>query len=447
MLDETPEVVTTDVACTVCGCVCDDLTISVRGDRIVRAERACNLAEPWFLNQYQHHPAAASVDGQETSFEEAIARSVDILRNAQAPLIYGLSRSSTEGQRASIALAEHLGATIDTTASLCHSPSILALQTVGESTCSLGEIRNRADLVIFWGSDPLVTHPRHMERYSVDPPGRFVPNGRADRFVVVIDSERTRSAERADLFLQVEPDRDFDVLWTLRGLIAGQTVGRHATCGADPEALTSLAERMKGCRCGVVFFGLGLSQRGIGHLNVTALLMLVRDLHRFTRFHARRMRMQGDVTGADSVLCWQTGFPFSVNFAKGFPRYGPGEYSAEDVLRRQETDAVVLVGSETVGQFSPAARAHLESVPTICLDHPSVVSAIEPTVRFTTAVNGIHRDGTAYRMDEVPIPLRAFVESDSPDDSEVLEAIRERLPAEVGRSPASGPRVRQPRTH
>ena len=130
MLDETPEVVTTDVACTVCGCVCDDLTISVRGDRIVRAERACGLAEPWFLNQHQHHPPAASIEGQETSFDEAVKRAAEILRNARAPLVYGLSRSSTEGQRASIVLAERLGATIDTTASLCHSPSILALQTV-----------------------------------------------------------------------------------------------------------------------------------------------------------------------------------------------------------------------------------------------------------------------------------------------------------------------------
>lgn len=426
-MDETPETVTTDVACTVCGCVCDDLSMTVRGDRIVRAERACGLAETWFLRQHEHRPPAASVDGLETPFEEAIERSAEILRYSRAPLIYGLSRSSTEGQRASVALAEHLGATIDTTASLCHSPSILALQTVGESTCSLGEIRNRADLVIFWGSDPLVTHPRHMERYSVDPQGRFIPNGRADRFVVVIDTHRTASAERADLFLQVEPDRDFDVLWTLRGLITGRPIAPATSCGADPDALTALADRMKGCRCGVVFFGLGLSQRGIGHLNVTALLMLVRDLHRFTRFHARRMRVQGDVTGADSVLCWQTGFPFSVNFAKGYPRYGPGEYSAEDVLRRGETDAVVLVGSETVGQFSPAARSHLARVPTIGLDHPSVASAIEPTVRFTTAVNGIHREGTAYRMDEVPIPLRAFVKSDYPDDSAVLEAIRGRL--------------------
>ena len=91
--------------------------------------------------------------------------------DSRAPLIWGLSRSSTAGQRAAVLLAEQIGATIDTTASVCHGPSIMAIQQVGESTCSLGEVRNRADLVIFWGADPAESHPRHFERYSVDAQG------------------------------------------------------------------------------------------------------------------------------------------------------------------------------------------------------------------------------------------------------------------------------------
>ena len=48
-------------------------------------------------------------------------------------------------------------------------------------------------------------------------------------------------------------------------------------------------------------------------------------------------------------------------------------------------------------------------------------------VRFTTAVYGVHRTGTAYRMDEVPIPLRAVLPSDAPSDEEVLQGILNRL--------------------
>src|SRR5947207_2361085 len=109
-----------DVACTVCGCVCDDLSITVENDRITRAERACYLAEPWFLAQNAVHPPTAQIDGQPAALDNAIDRAAAILKQARYPLIYGLSRSTTEGQRAAVALADRLGATIDTTAATGH---------------------------------------------------------------------------------------------------------------------------------------------------------------------------------------------------------------------------------------------------------------------------------------------------------------------------------------
>jgi formylmethanofuran dehydrogenase subunit B len=416
-----------NVACTVCGCVCDDLRLTVERGRITRAEGACALSEPWLLAQNSAHPPAALIEGRPASLEGALARAAELLRAARSPLIYGLSRSSTEGQRAAIALADSLGATVDTTASLCHAPSVVALQEAGESTCTLGEVKNRADLVVFWGSNPVESHPRHWERYSVLPAGEFVPRGRADRFVVVADVKRTASAEAADLFLPVEPGRDFEALWTLRGLVRGVRPEPSAPTGAPPALLEDLARRMKACRFGIVFFGLGLSLTGLGHRSVEALLRLVTDLNDFTRFYARRMRVQGDVAGADTVLAWQTGYPFSVNLARGYPRYNPGEFSANDLLGRGEADACLLVGSEGVAQFSPEALAHLRRIPTVVLDHPTVEPAVPPTVRFTTAVYGVHRPGTAYRMDEVPVPLRAVLPTDYPTDAEVLEELRGRV--------------------
>ena len=107
--------------------------ITVDRGRISKAEGACQLAEPWFLGQESARPPVAVIEGQPVPLEEAVRRAADILRTASSPLIYGLSRSSTEGQRAAIALGERIGATIDTTASLCHAPSVMAIQQVGES--------------------------------------------------------------------------------------------------------------------------------------------------------------------------------------------------------------------------------------------------------------------------------------------------------------------------
>ncbi|REJ67026.1 MAG: formylmethanofuran dehydrogenase subunit B [Planctomycetota bacterium] len=416
-----------DVTCTICGCLCDDLQITVENGRITEAIGACHLSEEWFLTQDTKQPPVAEIEGREAPLDVAVQRAAEILGNARWPLIYGLSRSSTEGQRAAASLADQIGASIDTTASLCHAPSIMAIQEVGESTCTLGEIKNRADLVVFWGVDPVRSHPRHFERYSVDPAGQFVPRGRADRTVVVVDTVETESANLADLFIPVSVDRHFELIWALRSLVQGVPLERSDVAGVPWEVLVDLADRLKSCRCGVFFFGLGLARTGLGHCNVEALLRLVRDLNGHTRFHARRMRIPGDVTGADTVLCWYTGYPFSVNLSRGFPRYNPGEYSAYEMLEEGEVDACLFVGSEGVDDFSAKAIAHLRRIPTITLDYPTIPSAISPTIRFTTAVYGVHLPGTAYRMDEIPLPLRPVLPATYPSDAEVLNAIEKVL--------------------
>ena len=417
-----------DVACTRCGCVCDDLTVQVDDGRICSVSGACSLAESWFLDQETKQPPVAEVEGRSVSLDEATARAADILAGAKWPLVYGLSRSSTDGQRAAVRLADAIAGNVDTTASLCHAPSIMAIQEAGESTCSLGEVRNRADLVVFWGVDAVRSHPRHFERYSVDPAGQFVPGGRDDRTVVVIDTVRTETAELADLFIQLPADDHFELIWAIRGILRGIEPLSRADLPVDFDTVCRLATLMKDCRFGVFFFGLGLASRASGHRNVEALLRLTRDLNAHTRFHARRMRMHGDVTGADTVLCWQTGYPFAVNLTRGYPRYNPGEFSANEMLERGEVDACLLVGGESWPEMTEHARDRLNAIPTILLDHPTIEPTFAPTVRFTTDVYGIHRRGTAYRMDEVPIPLRQVLPSSYPSDEEVLRDIIARLP-------------------
>jgi formylmethanofuran dehydrogenase subunit B len=427
--------------------VCDDLRVTTDGGRVVSAEGACSLAEPWFRSQNADHPPAAEIGGKSVEPAAAYDRAAELLRAAKYPLIFGLSRSTTEGQRAAAALADRLGATIDTTASTGHAPSIMALQQVGESTCTLGEIKNRADLVIYWGSDPVTTHPRHLERYALEPRGRWTPNGRSDRFLVVVDETETETAKRADLFIRIPPGKHWEALWSLRMLIrAGVKCdgrGGEGDSGSKEPAsspplplspspplshqLKEMARRMTTCRCGVVFFGTGLTRDRLAHRTIEALLQLVTDLNDHTRFYVRRMRRYGDVAGADSVLAWQTGYPFGVNLSRGYPRYNPGEFTGPEMLARGEPDLCLLVGSETAADFPPTALAHLRRIPAITLDSPGIPPVVPAAVKFTTAVYGVHRPGTAYRMDEVPVPLRVLLPTDYPSDAEVLNELLARV--------------------
>ena len=417
-----------DFACTICGCVCDDLRVTVDGETIVQAEGACRLARPRLVGLARIEGPASFMAGGEAEYAVALNRAAELLSAAKAPLIYGLSGSSTEGQRAACELADWLGGTIDTTASLGHGRSMVALQQVGESTCTLGEVRHRSDLVIYWGSNPVVTHPRHLERYSVDAIGRFAGR-RTEKTLVVVDIRPTETAQRADMFLQVEPETDFDLLWALRCLVRDVPIADSWTPppGLSGRAIIHLAERMKSCRSGVVFFGSGLTRHTGGHATVAALLQLVTELNAHTRFYAMGMDSDAAATGAENMLAWQTGFPLGVNFARGFPRYGPGEFTATELLERGEVDACLVVGGDSLKSLPSAALQRLQEIPTILLDPAEAELEWQPTVRFRTARVGIDLPGTAYRMDQVPIPLRPVLGSDAPSDGQTLAAILDLL--------------------
>jgi len=418
------------VVCAFCGCVCDDLSVTVEDGRITGVKYACALGRAWLLgHSVETNRPVALVDGQPASLDEAVEAAAQILAGARYPLIYGLSSTYCEAQRQAVALADALGATIDCCTSVCHGPSGMALQGVGEPTCTLGEVKNRADLLIYWGSNPAESHPRHFTRYAVTPKGLFRPGGRKDRTVVLVDVRPTPSARAADIFLQVKPGKDFEVLWALRALIRGVELHEDAVAdtGLTLAQLQDLAERMKSCRFGVFFVGQGLTQSRGKHMNTTAVFLLIRELYAHTKFAALPMRGHGNVTGIDNVLAWQTGYPFGVNFSRGYPRFNPGEFTAVDVLARGEADAALIVASDPVANLPQVAAGRLAQIPTVALDtHESETTKVAK-VAITTAPAGISVEGTVYRMDNVPLRLRKFLPSPYPSDEEVLRRMVERV--------------------
>ncbi len=419
-----------DATCTFCGCVCDDIDLTVTGDRITKAKNACVLGKAWFFeHQWDESRPEAFIEGRPASVEEAIAEAGRLLAVSRYPIVYGLSDTTSEAQRAAVELADLIGGCLDTTTSVCHGPSGIAFQAVGEATCTLGEIKNRADLVIFWGGNPAESHPRHFTKFSVTPKGMFVPNGRKDRYVVVVDVRRTPSARAADLFLQIKPRKDFELLWALRALVKGVEIdpGIEAETGIPLATLRSLVDRMKQAKFGVFLFGMGLSMTRGKHYNAAAILTLARDLNQYTRFVAKPMRGHGNVTGADNVVSWSTGYPFGVNLGRGYPRFNPGEFTTVDVLSRGEADAALIISADPAANFPQPAIEHLKRIPTIVLDPQRSQTARIARVAFTTAVYGINVAGTVYRMDDVPIRLRPALPSRYRSDEEILRAIATRV--------------------
>ena len=341
----------TDIVCPFCGCLCDDLEVTITDGHIESVKNACTISRSKFMNHHENRLTAPTVKGKEETLENTVKRAVEILAGARRPLIYGLSSTECGAIGKAIEIAEVTGGVLDNTASVCHGPTILALQQVGESKATLGEVKNRADLVIFWGSNPTEAHLRHVVRYSVTPKGKYVPNGKKDRKIIVVDIRETMTARMADKFIKVKHNKDFELLLTLRALVRGEKIEAEEVAGVPMSEIEELAEEMKNAKFGVVFFGLGLTQSDGRHMNIDAAVGLVSELNRKTKFILTPMRGHYNVGGANSITTWQTGYPYAVDFSIGYPRYNPGEFTAVDLLAKGEADA-----AQTQAQHSPKTR-------------------------------------------------------------------------------------------
>jgi formylmethanofuran dehydrogenase subunit B len=387
-----------DATCGGCGCACDDIEATVVEGRL-RVEGTCPLGDAWFAERAPG--PVASIEGRAVSVEEAANAAAAILRDARAPLVYGLGRTSCEAQRRAVALAEAVGAIVDPAGG---SGASRAFQAIGSTTATFGEIRDRAELVVAWRVDPVVTNPRLLERLRV-----------ASRPLVVLDAQRTATAEHADVFIALDATSDFEALSALRALATGAPFDR-ARADLPLDALDDLAQRLLGVEHVALLHG------ALGELEALALFELVRELSRDRHAVTLGLRGDGNARGAEDVLAWQTGFPAAVSFARGHPRANPGELSAAALLEHGDVDAVLVVASD------PLARLPgLRELPLVVVDVRTTATAAAARVAFAAAADGIEIAGTVHRMDGVPVPLRAPLAPERPAVEDILAAIAGRL--------------------
>jgi formylmethanofuran dehydrogenase subunit B len=402
--------------CLGCGCACDDIDLNVEDNRIVEARRACALGVAWFGDGSV--PAGARVGGRDAGVDEAIQTAARLLGRSARSLVYLAPDLSCETQRAAIALADALRATLDTVTSATAMASLLAAQELGRAGATLGELRNRADVVVFWGVDPSVRYPRFGTRYAPEPAGLHV-DGRASRTVIAVDIGGAKGPADADIRISIAPEAEVATLTMARAaathdvvhheptqdaLVAALVRGRYVAIVADGEPDDLNAARDPG--------------------RAAALIGLAQALNGVTRCALITLRAGGNRSGADAWLTSQTGYPAAVDFARGYPRYRPHDAGIARAARG-EVDAAVVIGS--AGLIPPASLAALSGIPCALLGPRATESKLPHVeVAVDTSVAGIHEGGTAIRMDDVPLPLRAALMG-PPAALEIVDRVRQQV--------------------
>jgi formylmethanofuran dehydrogenase subunit B len=418
-----------DVTCLGCGCACDDIRISVRGGRIIEATSACALGVTWFGDGSV--PALAAIDGTLAALDAAVAAASGLIGSARRPLVYVAPGLTNEAVREAAALADVLGAALDSVTSDTAMGAILAAQERGRASATLGEARHRADVVVWWGVDPASRYPRYAERYAPMPRGLHIADGRASRTVIAVDIGGVPAASDADRRFLLPAEDEVATLAALRSLVSGPAA--DAPYGTDPVAAAiwsrarALAPALVSGHYVLVVADAeppaGVLPTPADHIRLSALIALVQAMNGPTRAALSLLRAGGNRSGADAVLTSQTGYPAAIDFSRGAPRYRPFDGAASHLAARREVDAVLVAGR--VDEVPAAVSALLGTAPAVLIGPAASAARLGPrSVAIDTGLAGVHDAGTALRLDDVPLPVRAVVPG-PPAAAAVVKAVRE----------------------
>jgi formylmethanofuran dehydrogenase subunit B len=410
------------ITCLGCGLLCDDVSVAVANGRLSSLSPACALGTSW-LGAGAVHDRIQS--GQrDATFEFAIATAASLLAGARGRALVYLGPGLTiEALKPALAMADRLHAVVDTDTSAAAASGILAGQRRGRAAATLGELRNRADVVVFWGVNPERTHPRLVERL-VNAAGTHAPGGRASRTVVSVPIGADGSDDGADITLRLPAAAELAALSILRASVAGASV---PDTPAGIAGLPELAARLVGAKYVAIVAGGEDGDPARPSQRAEGLIALTQALNGPTRAALITLRNGDNRNGVESLLTWQTGFPFAVDFRSGAPSYAADRRGLDDLA---SVDVALVLGD-----WRAVPGTALASVPTVVIGPGASEAPGRPRVAIDTGRAGIHEGGTAYRMDDVPLPLTPALDG-SRTAAMVLGALEEAV-AKMLREPVA----------
>ena len=414
-----------DVTCPFCGLACDDLQLAKSQSGLAVTQNGCAIASAAFrqLGVASALNAAPRLTGRPTTVDRAIAAAARILADAKAPLIAGLG-TDVAGARATLALADRIGAVVDHMNMPAKLRNILTLQNSGWITTTLAEIKNRADFILIVGSGVVKRFPRFLER-AVWPKNAMFVGDSATRKVIFLGELDGLVIDAPAAVTRLHCDHRSlpRIVAALRALVNRQQIDSIHLAPADLQTLQRLAGEMMHARYGVVVWAAPDFDFPHGELAIQTLAEMIKDLNKTIRFAGFPLGGSDGDFSSNGVQTWQTGLPLRSRYGKSGLDYDPNRYGANELLAAKEVDALLWISSFSAGRTPP-----VDQIPSIVLGPPSMKFEREPDVFFPVGTPGIHHDGHFIRADKVVVMhLKKVVESSLLSVAEIANGLVQAL--------------------
>ena len=424
--------------CSGCSLLCDDIIVKSDGLFIDEVIGACLKGKERFdqvsaQNRITSPMIRKNNELINASWEEALAKTVEIIKNSSAPLLYGFSNVTCEAQRAGMDLAREINGFIDSNASICQGKILNKAKSQGINLTTITEIINKVDLIILWGANPAETIPRLLNKVLFSR-GKFRMTGREIKTLVIIDPVKTASFRVMgvrDLALIIEPDKDIELIQMLKEeCCSADSIPSGGVAGVDKNDLKRLLLHLTGAENGVIILGQGVIQPHADYDLIEELLDLLQLINtRQVKGRISLLLLGGhfNMAGFDHVALSSYGVSGKLQFES--KKLVKSEDTIISKINKENFDCSIIVGTDPISHLPHSLSSKLAKKPLILIDnHNSATSRIADVV-LPTAITGIESSGLAYRIDQVPVELKKILNppNNIPSDEELLNQLITKL--------------------
>lgn len=355
----------------------------------------------------------ALVDGRPATRPEAMQAAAERLAQWRQPLFGGLG-TDIAGARALYRLAARCGAVCDHADGEVLMQSVRAVQDRGQFTATLGEVRSRAELIVFIGTPGSARYPELFRRLGLGEPG-----SPCRRLVFLAaapppDVPPGLPVQHLPGSGQVEAD-----LQQLSALVDGRRLPQ-----ADP-AIAELATDLLAARYAVLVWE-GAALPAEAALAIELIGRTVTTLNRSTRAASLGLGGSDGAYSVNQTVTWLGGLPLRTRIAADGMAHEPRSHGAARLLAGQAVDGMVWISSFDAARLPPES-----ALPRLVLGPPAMGRALDTatdTVFIAVATPGWNAGGHLFRTDGTVVePLYAARATTLPGVAEVLTGLAQRL--------------------
>jgi formylmethanofuran dehydrogenase subunit B len=391
--------------CPACGLLCDDIALKNINHQLKVIKPNCAKAVAFFEQGLaQNTPLIA---GKPATLQAAILKAAEILRQSTKLVFTGIS-TDVQGFRALYSLSQRTRAKLSHMNAASMARNLKVLQSSGWQTTTLTEVKNRADVIVCFGSDLLNHNARFFERF-VDVDGMFVTS--KNRQVIVLSEASNQDTIKSDALQAawVLPCSAADlpsITIALRALVAGKRLKATEIAGVKVNDLQTLADKLKAAKYAVLAWVAKDLDFNHAELTIQNITETVAILNKTTRAAGLPLGGSDGDTSANNAHTWLSGLALN-----------------DDALNDEfsEHDAMLWVNS-----FSPEKKPPQTDKPLIIIGNSNIKHQAEVFIPIATP--GLDCSGTLFRVDSsVVLPLKKVRENNLPTLAEVLGQLEEQL--------------------